>query len=124
MKTFVLRRDAGELPCIKMELLQRTMEEGDDGAEDGASTWEEPKDCPRADPATGETSLPEVKGEPPTSSAQPITCEPSPEHSGSERTVERRTDPDRLTEKRMHPVSKLPGLEEETHTGADGASVQ
>ncbi|MPC84333.1 hypothetical protein E2C01_079070 [Portunus trituberculatus] len=55
--------------------------------------------------------------------AQPATRKPSPEHGGSERTVERRIDPDRHTEKRTHPVARLPDPEEEKHTGADDESV-
>ncbi|MPC24912.1 hypothetical protein E2C01_018006 [Portunus trituberculatus] len=87
------------------------------------ATWEEPGDCPRAGPATGETSLPEAKEEQLVSYAQPATHEPSPEHGGSERMMERRTDPNRHTEKRTHPVTRLPDPEEEKHTGADDESV-
>lgn len=35
----------------------------------------------------------------------------------------RRTEPECPTEKRKHPVYKLPELEEETHTGAEDESV-
>ncbi|MPC63230.1 hypothetical protein E2C01_057323 [Portunus trituberculatus] len=71
----------------------------------------------------GKTSLPEAKEEQLVSYAQPVTREPSPEHGGSERTMERRTDPDCSTEKRTHCVSRLPDPEEEIHTGADDESV-
>ncbi|MPC29430.1 hypothetical protein E2C01_022660 [Portunus trituberculatus] len=64
------------------------------------ATWEEPRVCPQADPATGETSLPEARKEQLVSYAQPTTRELLPEHGGSERTVERHTDPDCPTEKR------------------------
>ncbi|MPC41875.1 hypothetical protein E2C01_035482 [Portunus trituberculatus] len=77
--------------------------------EDGAS----PENRERGD---GETSLPEAKEEPLVSYAQPATREPSPEHDESERTVERHTDPHRPTEKRTHPVARLPDPEEEIHT--------
>ncbi|MPC32213.1 hypothetical protein E2C01_025520 [Portunus trituberculatus] len=63
------------------------------------TTWEEPGDCPRAGPATWETSLPVAKEEQLVSYAQPATHEPSPEHGGSERTVESCADPDHPTEK-------------------------
>ncbi|MPC48823.1 hypothetical protein E2C01_042607 [Portunus trituberculatus] len=88
--------------------------------EDGASL----ENRGRGDgPATGETSLPEAKEEQLVSYAQPVNRKPSPEHGGSERMVERRIDPDRLTENRTHPVARLPDPEEEIHIGADDESV-
>ncbi|MPC63153.1 hypothetical protein E2C01_057247 [Portunus trituberculatus] len=73
------------------------------------ATWEEPGDCPRAGPAT---SLPEAKEKPLVSYAQSATHESSPEQGGSERMVERHTDPDCPMEKRTHPVARLPDPEE------------
>ncbi|MPC18293.1 hypothetical protein E2C01_011173 [Portunus trituberculatus] len=118
-----------------LSLSQEIRDEGKDGAslenrrggdsevvEGETATWEEPGDCPPAGPATGETSLPDPKEEQLVSYAQPATREPSPEHGRSERTVERRTASDHPTEKRTHPVSRLPGLEEEIHTGTDNES--